>query len=405
MTTVAAKIVAQITADSTQFQKGVTAAERSANSLTQRIKILNATLKANPAIMGRVGEGFAEAGKRMTQFVTIPILGFFALLIKKALDADTAMSKLGKESLERLNTSLAKLGEKFLPLFIKMIDGLTRLIDKFLAADPATQKFITMLFVLAAMAGPAMQFAGVLFGMVSTLATWGVTLTTVGNALAAFGTLITGTLLPALLPLLPVLALIAAAVFAVWLAWSNWDQISTTVKQLWFLIKYAFKEGVAFVSDLLLAASEKFGGTFTKIYDKIKKVWEGIKKGFGDAFRYVINIATRVFAPIATWISKVIAIIAKLKAAFASIKLPAALTPGSPTPFEMGLRGIATAMNTLSRKSLPEMNASLAPAGIAQAGSGGRTTYIDNRRFNGNMGAEELKTALNSRMSAIAGGL
>ncbi len=50
------------------------------------------------------------------------------------------------------------------------------------------------------------------------------------------------------------------------------------------------------------------------------------------------------------------------------------------------------------------MNASFAPAGITQAG-GGRSTYIDNRRFNSGLDAQTLRVALDSKFAAVAGGI
>ena len=41
------------------------------------------------------------------------------------------------------------------------------------------------------------------------------------------------------------------------------------------------------------------------------------------------------------------------------IKLPAWLTPGSPTPFELGLRGIGEAMGELVDLRLPDLQAGL----------------------------------------------
>jgi hypothetical protein len=48
-----------------------------------------------------------------------------------------------------------------------------------------------------------------------------------------------------------------------------------------------------------------------------------------------------------------------MAAAFAKAALPKWLQPGSPTPFEMGLRGISSAMDALSSKSLPKFQTGL----------------------------------------------
>ena len=52
-----------------------------------------------------------------------------------------------------------------------------------------------------------------------------------------------------------------------------------------------------------------------------------------------------------------------------SLKLPSWLTPGSPTPFEMGLRGIGDAMHDLSGSKLPAFQTSLNLRGTEQPAS------------------------------------
>lgn len=60
------------------------------------------------------------------------------------------------------------------------------------------------------------------------------------------------------------------------------------------------------------------------------------------------------------------------------IKLPDWLTPGSPTPFEWGLRGISDAMSELNRVQLPAFTGRLAVAGAA----GGGNIITNNRNIN-----------------------
>lgn len=358
--TTAAVINVKIALDNQQFQKGMDQVQNKTVAVSSKLQQLDNYLKKNAASIELFGEGMKKAGQKMTMFITVPIIGFFGLLIKKALDADTAMSKMAKQSTDRMNASLAKLGEKFLPLFIRIVDGLTMMIDKFLAASPATQKFITMLVVLVAMAGPLMTVTGSLVSTVSWLGQVGITASSIMPALTALFTFITGTAIPAILAFvaanaawLAPLLLVAGTVYLVYLAFkNNFGGITTTVKNLWGLIKIAFL-------------------------------------GIGKAIAFVIEGVKRMMQ------------------AFGAVRLPAALTPGSPTPFEMGLRGITSAMDELSGKSLPKMNVGLnaSPAAVTQAGGNQSNTYIDNRRFAGGMGAAELKTALDNKFSKVAGAL
>ena len=51
--------------------------------------------------------------------------------------------------------------------------------------------------------------------------------------------------------------------------------------------------------------------------------------------------------------------IQKMAGALTNIKLPDWMTPGSPTPWELGLRGVSSAMGELSARSMPGLSATL----------------------------------------------
>ena len=415
--TTAATISAKLVLDSSQFTKGIKQAGKQVDGLSGKLSRLDTFLRNNNQHMQDLGTGMMRAGQKMSMLVSVPIIGFLGLVIKKALDANTALSKMATESLGKLNASLAKLGEKFLPLLIRLIDWLTLMIDKFLAADPATQKFITMLAALAAMAGPVIALTGWLINTVAFLGSLGVTLTTAGTALAGFGAVITGTLIPALLAILPILALIILTVGLVYMVWSNWEQLSTTVFQLWEIIKHYWLAGVnaivgmfksikAVADTVNMGIFNAFFGTIIKIGLAIykfvltaKKAWSDIGSAFSSVFNAIVGIASGVFNSIAAGIAQLIAYVYELIAAFGAIVLPDALTPGSPTPFELGLRGISKEMQALSKKTMPQMNKAFAtPDGVANVGGGQNVNITDNRRFNGGMGAKELRVALDNRL-------
>lgn len=300
----AATIMIELALKDQKFQKGMDQVQNKTVAVSSKLQQLNNHLKNNSASIELLGEGMKKAGQKMTMFTAVPIIGFFGLLIKKARDADTAMSKMAKESTDRMNASLAKLGEKFLPLFIRIVDGLTMMIDKFLAASPATQKFITMLVVLVAMAGPLMTMTGSLISTVSWLGQVGITASSIMPALSALFTFITATAIPAIVAFvaanaawLAPLLLLAGAAYLVYLAFkNNFGGITTTVENLWGLIKVAFL-------------------------------------GIGKAIDWLIT-------KIGTLTLKLL-----------GIDLPKDLKPGSPTPFEEGLMGISKAMDQVSSRA------------------------------------------------------
>lgn len=59
----------------------------------------------------------------------------------------------------------------------------------------------------------------------------------------------------------------------------------------------------------------------------------------------------------------VIIVIGRMVDRFKAIKLPSWLTPGSPTPFEMGIRGIGDALKSVSGTDLPQFQMALASTG------------------------------------------
>lgn len=436
--------------DASGVQKGVSTAKASFNDLDNSAKKMGGTfqrmasfIKANAQVIGTFGEALQTGGKKMTQFISIPIIGFFVLLIKKALDADTAMSKLAKESIGKLNASLATLGEKFLPLLIKIVDWLTMMIDKFNNAPPAVQKMIVGLVALAALAGPMTSFAGTILQTISVISTMGTTLTTLIPAVVSFGTALWG----ALLPLLPVLALIAAAVLLVYLVWSNWDQLKTTVKQLGFIIKYELKkaldevkqaasdfrdewnksmevwkdnfrqaneinqkvQGIAIeamikmVVDFVARANNKL----TELRNWALNTWNSIASGFQNAWSAISNFFESVKNSILAGIQAIKDAIQGLIDSLASVELPDDLTPGSPTPFETGLRGIASAMSQLSRESIPDLNRSFAMAqaarspAYAMAGVGGGGVISQNLHFADGLTERRAARLVDGRIESV----
>ena len=275
--------------------------------------------------------------------------------------------------------TLKILGEKLVPIVEKMLVQLNKWLDWFNKADPKTQDFIAKLLLFAIVAGPLLiifgkllplafsgttksmnPFSGGIFGLIGTImkfigvaATIVRVLTFVGISTGAAGAFITGlgtaiagvgaAIFSAIIaPLLLLIATIALVV----LVWKNWDKLGVTITQLGFIIKMVFLNAVK------------------NIMVTINQLWfffTGAMKGIGMAIDWVGK--------------KWDALVAKFK----SFKLPAALTPGSPTPFEMGLRGIANAMDMVSNKNLPNLQAALAkPNNMSNSQSTSTTMHFSN---------------------------
>lgn len=265
--------------------------------------------------------------------------------------------------------------EPFKEDIISISKGIAGLFNAFTSLPAPIRKLIVFMLMLLALTGPLLMLGGgminfafkimtvvqalqglgivlpslsaIISGIPAALTSVSTVITgTVLPAFSTFFTFITGTAIPAITAfavanawwIVPLL-LVAATVYLVYLAFkNNWMGITDTVKQAWFLIGYS-------VSKII----ERFRGIGTTV----SQLWALIKRAFVDGIGKAID-----------WL---VSKIDKLKAALANIKLPDALTPGSPTPFENGLRGIASAMEELSKKNLPSFQAGL--SGAAGAGS------------------------------------
>ena len=97
-----------------------------------------------------------------------------------------------------------------------------------------------------------------------------------------------------------------------------------------------------------------------KVYEFFKSKFQGAVTNLGQAF------------------SKVLSTIEKLADLLGSLTLPSWLTPGSPTPLELGLRGIERAMSSLNGKAFGGFisNTALLPASVGI--DGGNSTVMSN---------------------------
>jgi len=185
----------------------------------------------------------------------------------------------------------------------------------------------------------------------------------------------------------PILLLVGAAALVYWAFKTNFMGITTTLQQAAFIVDVWVNEtSMAFtkwVDDTSMAFTKWVDDTsmaFTKWVDdtsmkftqwvdenksKFSKFADTVKAkfaGVGTTASQLWFIIKNAFSGIGVAIDWVIAKINNLKTALLNIKLPPALTPGSPTPFEKGLDGIAGAMGKVAEASR-KMASSIREAG------------------------------------------
>ena len=101
----------------------------------------------------------------------------------------------------------------------------------------------------------------------------------------------------------------------------------------------------------------------TWLGEKMMPVLEAVGK-------YVGETLTKAFEGISTAIQDVTAWLEDMAKKISNLDLPDWLTPGSPTPFEIGLRGIADALDDVSGASLPAFESGLDLGAPNMGGSG-----------------------------------
>jgi hypothetical protein len=154
------------------------------------------------------------------------------------------------------------------------------------------------------------------------------------------------------------------------------DVLLPAIQAIWgFINTYLvplFKVVGELVGTVVVLAVTVLAGAWQNIlYPALKTIWDFISKYLQPVFKALTDFFTNTLQPILSkivggvllglynafknikdaiqWvIDKVAALIEKLK----GIKVPALFQPGSPTPFEMGLRGIADAIDEINRKQL-----------------------------------------------------
>lgn len=276
--------------------------------------------------------GLADANGVLTEADLVTAR--YALIMEQTTLAqgDFARTSDGLANSTRINKAefanlSAQLGTILIPLVNKLMTAVTPVLDWFLNMTPAGQQAMLTFAGIAAVIPPVITVAGGLAKGVGSL----ITLFGTGGGLAGVGTFISGTVLPGIgsaitfLATNPVGWLILAIGALIFVIVKFGDDALNTVKMVWTIVKYYF----GLVADFL-------SNTFTK-------AWDGITNAIKTVISWVQNLIDK----------------------FKNIKIPAWLTPGSPTPFEMGIRGISDAMRTASMQVLPRFSTQLTLAGAS----------------------------------------
>jgi len=179
-------------------------------------------------------------------------------------------------------------------------------------------------------------------------------------AIATVWAWISGTLIPffqnTVVPILQVV--VPAAIKILTDAWNSvllpiikavWTFLTVQMRPIWEVLRTLL--GVT----LVLALRVLTGIWQNILLPALRTIYNFIKDYVVPWFTKLSTGVSGVTSAIKTVVGWIQTLIDKLS----NIKLPDWLTPGSPTPFELGLRGISSAMDDLSTYSLPEFTSNV----------------------------------------------
>ncbi len=329
------------------------------SSAVQLGKALNDPINGATALQ-RVGVTFTEQQKEQIKVLqeSGDMLGAQKIILdelsKEFGGSATAAGSTFAGQMTILKNTLDNIRENIGAKFLPILGELATMFSDYIM-QPEVQLFIEQLATsLATFAQQAIEkIPGIIAGF-KTFFDWMVNnkpiiigiLAALGVAVLAWGVTTAIAAATAIAPLLPVIAIMAAiglAVYALAKAWeTNFGGIREKTAALVSFLKQSFEGWKLFFTVLLPNAIQTLKNKWTAGFDGIRA-----------SIQRVIDFAT------------------KLKDKLMTISLPKWLTPGSPTPFEIGLWGIADALATVNKTGfnlpVPDgVNNLAAPAGVSR---------------------------------------
>lgn len=175
----------------------------------------------------------------------------------------------------------ADVGTTILTALTPAITKLSELISKasewWNGLSDAQQQNILKIAGIVAAVGPALAIGG---RVVSTIGTIVSGVGSVITVISTIGPIITGTLLPAILPALPIILGIAAAVAAVILIVKNWGAITEWFSGVWESV-------TSWVSEKATAVKEGITGAWESVKEKTSETWNNITTATSTAWNNV----------------------------------------------------------------------------------------------------------------------
>jgi len=176
-------------------------------------------------------------------------------------------------------------------------------------------------------------------------------------ALQVFGEFIRTNVLPAL------------QIFGAWLA----ETLIPALTEIWSWF-------AVHIMPVISALAEVVGAVLGKALEMLVAIWRNVLK---PALKDMWEKIDKLYHPIEKVqeaVAKLVDWLKKLADKIKNIKLPDWMTPGSPTPWELGLRGVAKALEKELTPQLGRFSTQLQAAGMGGVAGGGNVTNQNDQR-------------------------
>lgn len=263
----------------------------------------------------------------------IPILNQVMPIMTEALNRPEVKAAIDAvmQALVQLLNAILPLLPAFLPLIVSILPPLTNLLLMVVSA---------IVPLISTILPPLIQLAIMLITALMPI------ISAVLPPLISLFTKVISAIMPLLMQVLPPLITLVATLITAFMPLL--EAILPPLTELFTLWVGVLMDIIDAVlpplTDLIGGLTDKFNEWLPVVQnvaafltDKLKGAFEGISDAIGKVVGWIQSMIDKI----------------------SNIKLPDWLTPGSPTPFEIGLRGISNAMEDINRTGLPALEAGI----------------------------------------------
>jgi hypothetical protein len=178
-----------------------------------------------------------------------------------------------------------------------------------------------------------------------------------------------------------------------------WEFISVTLMPIWEELAELLGVFVPLASETLVllwnnALLPAMQAIWEFVKNKLGPIWEWFKESVMDQLVDSLMNVVFQFERLIEWVGKV-------KKNLDNFSLPEVLTPGSPTPFELGLRGIGEQMRILANNDIPQFNNAMQQTGSTTVNAQ-RTV---NQNFTINTSSIDVQSESRAQLAFATGGI